>query len=144
MDKDTERQILRHVSRARASGKEHSTTSLGDVTEADARRVMERTGIDIAGYEHILQSSDIRHVFRSHGDPATEAARGQIAIRKSDFLLIPTIIGQAHRITAIGRARAVKPLRLEYAARIDGHDYRYLKELRGARIVALKSILKKM
>ena len=61
------RAIQGHVTRALGSDKEHSTTSLGKVSAADAAMVRERTGVDIVGYERVLQSSGIRHVINSHG-----------------------------------------------------------------------------
>jgi phage-related protein (TIGR01555 family) len=137
-------EVQEHVTRATASGKEHSTTSLGKVSQTNADRVREQTGVDIAGHERVLQSSDIRHVFASHGNAETEAARGQAAIVKSDFTKIGSIVEQAHTVRAIGKAGSAKPMRLEYVSRVGEHEYRYVEELRSGRVVALKSMLKKL
>ena len=134
---------MRHVTRAMHSGKEHSTTSLGMVSEANAARVQRETGYAISGHERLIQSSEVRHVFRSHGDQAIEAARGQIAVRKSDFIRITEIVEQAETIDAIGKPKSVKPLRLEYRATLDSHEYRYVEEIPPGKIVALKSLRKR-
>ncbi|WP_420139806.1 anti-CBASS protein Acb1 family protein [Sphingomonas sp.] len=136
--------VQEHVTRALGSGKEHSTTSLGKVSEANAAKVREQTGIDISGHDRVLQSSDIRHVMRSHGDPDGETARGQVAVKKGDFARIPQIVEEAHTVNAIGKPGARKHQRLEYVAAIEGHEYRYVEELRGDKVVALKSMLKKL
>ncbi len=136
--------LRKHVTRAMRSGKEHSTTSLGQVSAANVEAVLCYTGHSIEGYSRVAQSSEIRHIFRSHGDPAIEAARGQVAIRKSDFARIDEVIRRAHAIVAIGKARSAKPLRLEYLALVDGHEYRYVEELRPNRVVALKSMRKRV
>ena len=144
MNADVADILRQHVTRALRSGKEHSTTSLGQISEENAAQVLEHTGHAIAGYERIVQSSDIRHVLRSHGDPAVEEARGQVAIRKSDFLRILDIVDQAHTIVAIGRPKAAKPLRLEHVASVGVDEYRYVEEVRPNRVVALKSMRKRV
>ena len=127
-----------------SSGKEHSTTSLGPVTEANAAKVLVHTGHSIAGYERLVQSSDIRHVLRSHGDPVVEAARGQVAVRKRDLVLISAIVEAAHEVSLIGIAGARKTRRLQYVAHLHGHEYRYVEELRGGdAAVALKTLRKR-
>lgn len=134
--------FAQHVKRATASGKEHSRTALGKVTEANAAHVREQTGVDIAGYKRVAESSDIRHVINSHGDPAKEAARGQIAVTKAGMREIPNIIENAHTIRAIGASKAAKPQRLEYVATIGGNDHHYVEEIRPHNtLVALKSML---
>lgn len=136
--------IREHVTRALRSGKEHSTTSLGTVSAANADKVKAMTGVSIHGHERVIQSSDIRHVLNSHGDPEVEADRGQAPVRKADFAQIPNIVERAHAVTAIGKPKAAKPQRLEYVARIGEHEYRYVEELRPAQVVALKSMRKKL
>jgi phage-related protein (TIGR01555 family) len=135
--------ITLHVSRAMQSPKEKSTTSLGKVSSANAAAVLEKTGVHIAGFEREIRSDDIRHVMKSHGDPAREAARGQIAIRKADFEQIPMIVENAHSIKKEGDARSAKGLRLEYTASLGGHEYSYVETVSGGKVVALKSMRKK-
>lgn len=131
-----------HVRRARSDGKEHSQTKLGKVSAANAEHVRTATGVDIDGFTRVAESSDIRHVFASHGDPAKESARKvpQMAVTEARLLQVPNIIENAHTIKAIGVPGARKLQRLEYVATIEGHEYHYIEELRPTKtIVALKT-----
>lgn len=137
--------VSAHVERALSSGTEHSTTSLGKVSKENAEAVFQKTGISIAEHERILQSNEIRHVMKSHGDPDREKARGQAAISKSDFRRIPQIVGGAHEINVIGSRGSRKLQRLEYVATIGRHEFRYVEEIRANKqVVALKSMRKKV
>ncbi|MCM1128930.1 MAG: hypothetical protein NC323_03485 [Oxalobacter formigenes] len=49
-------------------------------------------GLDIAGFDHAIDGSAIRHMIKNHGNAKTEANRGQVAVTREDFLLIPEII----------------------------------------------------
>ena len=44
------------------------------------------------GTWHFTGTQQVRHIYKHHGNEKTEQARGQIAIRKQDFLHIPGII----------------------------------------------------
>lgn len=134
--------FAQHVKRALASGKEHSRTEIGKVSEANAEHVKAATSVDISGHTRVAESSDIRHVFNSHGDPAKEEARNQVAVTKASLREVPNIIENAHTIRAIGEKGAKKHQRLEYVATINGHEHHYVEEVRSANtIVALKSML---
>jgi phage-related protein (TIGR01555 family) len=135
--------LAEHVEEALTERGSHRATSLGQVSHANASAVLQHTGIDIAGHERIVGSSEIRHAMKSHGDPAIEARRGQVAIEKSDFGRINEIVGNAHTITAQGSRSSGKGLRLNYTARVGAHEYTYTEQVRGGQIVALKSMRKK-
>jgi len=142
---DVTLRIQKHVTRALSSGREHSTTSLGKVSASNAESVRQQTGVSIANHERVIESSDIRHVMKSHGDAAVEQARGQLAVVKGDFAKIPALVENAQSVRLIGRPGARKVHRLEYVGRIDGYEYRYVEEIRSAtKIVALKAMLKRV
>lgn len=134
--------LAAHVEEALSDRGSHRATSFGKVSEHNASAVLSHTGVDIAGHERIIGSSEIRHAMMSHGDPVREAARGQVAIERSDFAHIPAIVEQAHTITAQGTRSASKGLRLVYQATIGGHEYHYTEQVRAKQIVALKTIRK--
>jgi len=60
----------------------------------DAVRKAKAIGEDIAGVTFDLSADAVRHAVKQHGDQATEAARGQRAITKLDFELLPTALRQ--------------------------------------------------
>ncbi len=46
----------------------------------------------------VLDEDAVRHILKSHGDPKSEAARGQIAVTEADFERLPEILGDGARI----------------------------------------------
>jgi hypothetical protein len=75
---------------------------INSVDNVEAVRFKLDTGLDLTGYRHIIDGSGIRHTLNAHGNSAKEAARGQIAISKSDFSNIPEIISNPDRIVYQG------------------------------------------
>ena len=71
---------------------------LGKVPEETARRVLDDTGVDITGYNAVIPSDAIRHMFKTHGNAATENARGQIAISPEAAARIPEVLADPDRI----------------------------------------------
>ncbi|WP_332772931.1 PBECR3 domain-containing polyvalent protein [Phenylobacterium sp.] len=49
-------------------------------------------GLEIQGFTHTLDGSAVRHVRANHGDPAKEAARGQVAVTDEDLQALPEIL----------------------------------------------------
>ena len=73
---------------------------LGKITDSTAQLVKLHTGIDIRGKTALINSDDIRHIIREHGDPVKEEKRGQIAVTPEDIAQIPTILASPDRVTA--------------------------------------------
>lgn len=72
---------------------------LGKIPDGTAQRVLEETGVDITGYNAILQSDNIRHIMKKHGDAATESARGQSPVTVEDIAQIPQVLSSPDRIS---------------------------------------------
>jgi hypothetical protein len=68
------------------------------VTNVEADKIKAATGIDVRNYQFTVTNTGLRHIHRSHGDPSTETAAGQIAITEQDILRIPEIISRPDRI----------------------------------------------
>ena len=47
------------------------------------------------GYRRGISGQGVRHMMKSHGDPTTETARGQIAITRDDIKRIPEIVAKS-------------------------------------------------
>ncbi len=56
-------------------------------------------GVDLEGYTKRIDPGFMRHTIKEHGDPASEAARGQVAIRPDDFLQIPEVMDNPSSIS---------------------------------------------
>ena len=123
-------------------GRNHRS-SLGPVKNAD--HIREATGIDIAGFERTIDSNDVRHALKSHGDAEVEANRRppQKALTPADIALVPTVIASAHTVEA--RVATKKhPASIRYIARISGNELTYVENVRTARRqVAFKSMWKR-
>lgn len=72
---------------------------LGKVPDSTARRVMQETGVDIDGYNAIIPGDSVRHMFKHHGDPILETARGQIAVSPEAVARIPEILSAPDKVT---------------------------------------------
>ena len=107
--------------------------SLGKVSAENVRRVKEAAAkkgvdIDLSGYTRDMDNYSIRHIHGRHGDPITEARRGQIAVTRKDIARIPEIVETADEITYEGETDLGRDGML-YKKRIDGTVY-YLEEVR--------------
>ena len=58
---------------------------IGTISDSTAALVQEKTGVNIKGYDFVLASNFITHIFDSHGRVATEAPRGQTAVNYSNI-----------------------------------------------------------
>ena len=70
----------------------------GMISKEIGRKIYEATGLLLDKYNCAIRPSEIRKVFKSHGNPLTEAQRGQRAITVNDFKNIPLIIADADEI----------------------------------------------
>src|SRR3546814_7432582 len=76
----------------RGVGGRKMAMDLGQVSQANADRVLRDTGIDISGARREIDNSAINHALKQHGSDTTEAKRGQAAITPEDFGKIPEIV----------------------------------------------------
>lgn len=113
----------------------------GTVDEQQGKAIQAATGLDVSGYEHSVDNYAIRHALKSHGDPATEAARGQAAITKEDFAKIPDIVASYDTLESVGTDSKGLAL-IRYGKRYNGLTY-YVEEVRDKRgELALKTLWK--
>lgn len=78
--------------------------AIGAVSPVAAAAAREH-GVDIAGFSHTISSDDIRHIINSHGDAASEAARGQTAITRADLERLPELLADPDYIVTGLRGR---------------------------------------
>jgi len=64
----------------------------GKVDKGEAAKLKAKTGLNLEGYEYELTLSDIRHIYKRHGNEKLENEIGQIAVQASDIALIPEIV----------------------------------------------------
>jgi hypothetical protein len=136
-------EVLQHITRVLQSNGHGAALKMGSASKANIDLVQQHTGHDLTGYSRTLEHSDIRHAMASHGNPAKEESRGQVAIKKADFALIPQIVEQAHSIELEGEPKTSKGQRIAYHAQIGGYEYHYVETIRpGPKTVGLKTLRK--
>ena len=109
----------------------------------NAAPIRKATGIDPTGFVLILESNHARHALARHGDPRTEARRGQVALEAADLALIAAILGAPDQVRAGEISRRGAPTAV-FARRIGRADYIVVTELRlTARTIAFKTMLKR-
>ena len=86
------------VKRALADKSNVDRAYLGKVPDRVVRQVQADTGLDIRGFGVMMNGNDVRHILQSHGDAATEAARGQAAVTAEDVARIPEVLSSPDRI----------------------------------------------
>lgn len=102
------------------------------VTDAEAEKIKQKTGLDVAGYKHTVDSFGIRHAIASHGDEKEEALRGQEAITAADMAKIPEIVSNPDNIEPGGESATGNDL-IRYSKRFNGSIY-YVEEVREGRM----------
>ncbi|MFC6223167.1 hypothetical protein ACFP2F_07930 [Hymenobacter artigasi] len=63
---------------------------VGNVSAVLALQVQEAAGLNVEGFEVVLDRSGVRHTLRQHGvvNAASEIAQGQVPIGEADFLAL--------------------------------------------------------
>lgn len=84
------------------------------VDAAEAARIRQGAGLDVAGAHHALDVSSVGHIHRRHGNAKTEALHGQIAVTRDDFARLHQIHSDPKtRITRSAKDHKQSPV-IEY------------------------------
>jgi hypothetical protein len=122
------------------SSKQH-ILSLGVISDKEAQKLKDLTGLDLENYERIVDNFAIKHALNKHGHAGVEKLRGQIAISKDDFEYIPEIVGNPDKIETGEKNRRNADL-LKYTKNID-EKIVYVEEIRkGRKQLALQTLYK--
>lgn len=115
--------------------------SINIVDELEATILKAKTGFDLLGFKRIIDKSSINHAIKEHGNVKTEASRGQIAITKKDFELIPQIV-KSENVIYSGKSKAgIDCILYEI---VINNTYYYVEEIRkGKKELCLKSLYKR-
>lgn len=77
-------------------------------------------GLDLAGFQHVIDAPGVRHVVKNHGDAVKETARGQVAVTDEDFRALPALLAAPDRIAFGAKDKTGKDLILTAKAQADG------------------------
>lgn len=75
---------LVEVTQSRTQGNK-SFTNIGKVSLAYQDKIAKVADVDVGDFEHGIDESTVRHIFKNHGNPEVEAKLGQVAVTKKDF-----------------------------------------------------------
>lgn len=64
----------------------HRKIDLFVIPDDLAQQVLEATGLEVSGHLVCIDNFGIIHTLEQHGNPLSEARRGQIAVEKEDFI----------------------------------------------------------
>jgi hypothetical protein len=95
------------------------------VSPEQAQKLREKTGLELEGYSHQINSDSIRHILKEHGNEQLERFRGQVAITERDILRIPEIVKDFDDVMNKGRNKKGEQSLL-YRKKI-GNDYFYVE-----------------
>ncbi len=79
----------------------HTKIDICKVPDYLAQLVIETTTIDIANYMITIDNYGISHTLLQHGNPISEAKRGQVAIEKEDFIKWIDVVLQPDKIVLL-------------------------------------------
>ena len=109
----------------------------------NAAAVGKAVGFPVMGFAVVLENSTARHTLQRHGDAATEAKRGQIAVIKDDLALLPQLLCE---FDTVEPAETTKQgaIQARFRKRIGTTDYEVFAEVRRtAEQIAFKTMLKR-
>jgi hypothetical protein len=99
--------------------------------------------LTLSGFKHTVDNYAIVHTHNKHGQESKEISRGQIAVLRSDYLLIPEIITEPNKIS-IGEKSSIGTDLIIYEKEINGIIYFYVEEVRKKRkSLAMKTLYKR-
>lgn len=102
--------------------------SMGNVTKPVAETVREITGLDIDGYDCIIDNFAIKHTLLQHGNAVKEEKRGQVAVTLDYFEKIPMVIKNPDKISDGGTTKIGRRV-IVYEKRVNG-VIMYVEEIR--------------
>ena len=91
--------------------------------------ILKETNIDVAGYWVCIDNYGIMHALEEHGNPISEAKRGQIALEREDFIKMLDMFLNPDEIITIGTTRHTQKSLLQFIRKIDDKIY-VVKEVR--------------
>jgi hypothetical protein len=97
-----------------------------------AERIKAKTGLDVTGYAHGVDSFAIAKILKDHGTARTEHPRGQSPVTRDDFLKIPDIVAHFDDVEYVGKDGTGNNDLIRYRKRYNGNTY-YVEEVRSKR-----------
>jgi phage-Barnase-EndoU-ColicinE5/D-RelE like nuclease3 len=107
----------------------HRKIDLFEISESLANRIKENTDVDLFGFWVCIDNFGIIHTLENHGNPVSEAKRGQIAVEKEDFITMVEVCLNPDDIKLIGNSKHTQKPLMQFEKRIENKIF-VVKEVR--------------
>jgi phage-Barnase-EndoU-ColicinE5/D-RelE like nuclease3 len=107
----------------------HKKIDLFVITDALAEKIKEKTTIDLKGFWVCIDNFGILHTLENHGNPVSEAKRGQIAVEKEDFITMIEVCLNPDEVKHIGISKHTQKPLLQFEKKIENKIF-VVKEVR--------------
>ncbi len=117
----------------------HRKLDLFVVPEYLAQSVENATGLDIRGHWVCIDNFGIMHALEQHGNPLSEARRGQIAVEKGDFVKLLDVFLQPDEIKLAGETKRTNLPLIQFVKVMEEKKF-VIKEVRTISSVKKKKV----
>lgn len=93
-----------------------------------AAKISTDAGLNVSGYEHIIDTSSLRHILKRHGTEA-EYNRGQVPVTRQDLVQLPQLLLDPDTIEYVGKTKQGRDV-ICYTKQIGEHTVFYTEEMR--------------
>lgn len=107
----------------------HKKIDLFEIPESLVFLIKEATGYDLKDFWICIDNFGIRHTLIKHGNPISEAKRGQEAVVKEDFITMIDVCLSPDDIKIVGNSRHTKMPLLQFEKKIKNKIF-VVKEVR--------------
>lgn len=107
----------------------HRKIDLFEIPELLASRIKEKTAIDLLGFWICIDNFGILHTLENHGNPVSEAKRGQVAVEKEDFITMIEVCLYPDEIKFVGNSKHTQKPLLQFEKKIENKIF-VVKEVR--------------
>lgn len=101
----------------------HRKVDLFIIPETLATRILKSTNINVFNHTVCMDNYGIIHTLEEHGNPISEAKRGQIAIVKEDFITMVDVFLNPDEIVEVGVTKHTQKPLLQFIRKIDEKIY---------------------
>lgn len=110
-------------------GQFHRKLDLFIVPVELSQRIKEITDLDVSDHWVCIDNYGILHTLEQHGNPVSEAKRGQVAIEKEDFFKMLDVFLYPEEIILVGKTSHTQKPILQFVRQIEDKVY-VVKEVR--------------
>ena len=97
----TMEEVVAFVRNALTNRQNNDRAYMGKISNETADRIQAETGMKIHQYNAVLQSDNVRHIIKRHGQ-ASGGGKGQVPVTEQDIALIPQVLASPDKVSLSG------------------------------------------